>query len=69
MRSISCTQYSHSQEIFDRFEARKHGKCYTVERFPEVLRKLDIINEGGFVLTWLSDSSSRGEIDVVLHAK
>jgi hypothetical protein len=53
MRSVYRTQYLDLQEIIDKLEARRRGKCYTLTRFPEILRKLDI-NEGDFILTWNS---------------
>ena len=43
--------YSELPEIIDEIETRRHRKCYNVERFPEILRELDI-NEGVFVLPW-----------------
>jgi hypothetical protein len=53
MRSGDRTQYLDLQEIIDKFEARRRRKCYTIETFLEILRKMDI-NEGDFVLTWNS---------------
>jgi hypothetical protein len=53
MRSVYHTQYAELQETIDKFEARRRRKCYTLARFLEILRKLDI-NEGDFILTWNS---------------
>jgi hypothetical protein len=40
MRSVYHTQYSELQEIIDKFEARRRRKCYTIETFLEILRKV-----------------------------
>ena len=57
MRSVYHTQYSELQEIIDKFTVRRRRKCYTIETFLEILRKLDI-NEDDFALTWNSGVSS-----------
>jgi len=66
MRSVYHTQYSELQEIFDKFdvdkfEAELRQKCYTKQRYTEILCKLNK-NEGDFILTWNS-----GVSDICIH--